>query len=222
MQVDRLMYQLNSDSEGDEGSDIVPEDYEGSQSDDASDAENDVKPGAEHMDAAGPELASSSSIHAAPGKAEQSMLSRQPQSNAGVGSASQHSADFDPPASALEQTLPYEPGPSSLPSQQTLPYHLASSTQVSKASYSQQAGTVDLTDPGEPQELAPNADVQVPAGEGDASAEQRVGAEPTASSSPLQGTTLGSPVLPTSGSAKKQRQADIRGFLSPRARQHRV
>lgn len=201
------MYQINSDSEGDEGSDIVPEDDEGSESDDALDATNgtpgmdDVKTDVEHVKVPGmgqqtAGLASSS--HQFPGKAGQSMLYNQQHSDVGIASGSQHSpashadrsqAVVDNPL-AMEQTLPYEAGPSSLPSQQTLPYHLASGTQHGKAGDSQQADLVDLT------------------------------TAATAASSPVQGSSLGTPVSPVSGSAKKHRQADIRGFLSPRALQH--
>ena len=214
LQVDRLMYRINSDSEGDEGSDIVPEDDEGSESDDALDA-NDGTPGmddvrtyAEGVKALGmgqqtADLASAS--HGPPAQAEQRVPCDQQQSDVGFASSSQHSAAshadrlqavaLDLPA--MEQTLPYEAGPSSLPSQQTLPYHFASGPQHGTASHSQQADIVDLTDP-----------------------EKTKPAAATAALSPLQGSSLGSPASPVSGSAKSRKQADIRGFLSPRAAQH--
>ena len=207
LQVDRLMYQINSDSEGDEGSDIVPEDDESSESDDALDAKNgipgmdDVKTDAEQVKAPGvgqqtADLASSSQqSHGKPG---QSMLYNQQQSDVGTAIGSQHSPASHADRSqavvdntpAMQQTLPYEAGPSSLPSQQTLPYHLASGIQHGNAGDSQQAEMVDLT------------------------------TAATAASSPVQRSSLGSPVSPVSGSANRHRQADIRGFLSPRALQH--
>ena len=175
------MYQINSESEGAEGSDIVPEDDEGSQSDDAMDANSgppgmdNVKTDAEDVKASGmtqqtADMASSS--HEPPGRRMQQ------QSDVGIASSSQHSAASHadelqavaPNPPAMEQTLPYEAGPSSLPSLQTLPYHLVSGTQHGKAGHGQQADLVDLTD--------------------------------------------------ASGSAKKRKQSDIRGFLSPRALQH--
>ena len=50
LQVDRLMYKLNSDSEGDEGSDIVPEEDEESQAAHNSDADNDDGAGTSEPD----------------------------------------------------------------------------------------------------------------------------------------------------------------------------
>lgn len=183
------MYQINSDSEGDEGSDIVPENDEGSESEDVLDANNaetagvEVKPGNEHGKATGTgqhgtDLASSS--QQPPNIAEQSMLCNQQQ---GAASCSQNSA--------LEQTLPYEAGRSSFPSQQTRLYSPAPGTQHSNAGPSQRAGLVD------PDNTQPTA--------------------AAAASSPVHGSSMGSPVSPVSGSAKQNRQADIRGFLSPRA-----
>lgn len=234
------MYQINSDSEGDEGSDIVPEEDEGSQSDDdASGADNggapgmdDVEPEGESTEAAGveqhgDELASSSRPKLC--KGEQCPLSKQQESNAGVASSRQHSADSQHrgqaaavETQALEQTLPYEAGPSSLPSQQTLLYHCASDTQRSSGSHTQQAGStvVDLTHAEAAQELPESAGLHATPHQEDAPAQQRIRAVATAStiaSPPTQGPILGSPITPLSGSAKKQKQADIRGFLSPQA-----
>ena len=187
------MYQINSDSEGDEGSDIVPEDDEGSDSDDALTADNggtastDVKPGREHGKAAGSgqhatDLASSS--QQPPGDAEQSMLCNQQASDVCAASCSQHGA--------MEQTLPYEAGHTN--SQQTLLYPPAPGTHHRNAGHGQRAGMVD------PDDTQPTAVL--------------------AASSPVHGSSIGSPVSPVSGSAKKNRQADIRGFLSPRALRH--
>lgn len=177
------MYQINSDSEGDEGSDIVPEDDEGSVSDDALDA---VQPGGEHGTAAAMEQhALASSSHQPRGHAEQSMLCNQQQGDVGAASCSQHSA--------MEQTLPYGAGQNSF-SQQTLLYPPAPGTHHNNAGHSQQAGMVDPAD-----------------------------TQPTAAAaalSPVHGSSKGSPASPVSGSAKKNRQADIRGFLSPRALQN--
>lgn len=189
------MYQINSDSEGDEGSDIVPEGDEGSESDDALGANIDGtagvndRLGSEHGKAAGMgqhaiDLASSS--HQPPADAEQSMLCNQQASDVCAASCSQHSA--------MQPTLPYGAGRSSLPSQQTLLYPPAPGTQHSNAGHSQQAGMVD------PDDTQPTAVL--------------------AASSPVHGSSIGSPVSPASGSAKKNRQADIRGFLSPRALRH--
>lgn len=206
------MYQINSDSEGDEGSDIVPEDDGGSESDDILDAANNEVPGMNGVktDAAdvkgsgmGQQTADpASSSHEPFHEAGRHVLCDQKQSDVGIASCSQHSAAsnadslqavaLDP--TAMEQTLPYEAGPSGLPSQQTLPYHAAAGTQHGNAGHSQQA---DLTDP---------ENTQPTAG--------------TAASSHVQGSSLGSPASPVSGSAKKRKQADIRGFLSPKALQH--
>lgn len=206
------MYQINSDSEGDEGSDIVPEDDEGSESDDVLDAANSGAPGMNDVkidaeDVKAPSMgqqtaALASSSHELHHKAGQLALCNQQPSDVGIASGSQHSAasdadrlqavTLDPPA--MQQNLPYEAGPSGLPSQQTLPYHAASGTQYGSAGHTQQADMVDLTDP--------------------------ENAQPTAASSLVQESNLGSPASPVSESAKKRKQADIRGFLSPRALQH--
>lgn len=239
LQVDRLMYQINSDSEGGEGSDIVPEEHDGSQSDDASGSDNGdtpdmdgVDPRGEHTEAAGVGqhgTETASFPHPDPGKGDTTPLPK-PQESSATASQAQDSADSHGDGGeetalemqALEQTLPYEAGPTSLPSQQTLLYHVASSTQLSDTSHAQQAGStmVNQMHPQDAQTVPQTAGLHATAAQEHASAQQGVRAVPTAAtmvSSPMQGPNLGSPMSPVLGSAKKQKQADIRAFLSPKA-----
>ena len=230
-QVDKLMFQLNSDSEGDEESDIMPEEDEGSQSEGTSD-ERDAEPA--DMTAAEPDSELAEAVNLPEGSTKlagssgsiphkhQQTSSKQHQHRADTADCSadsQQAALVDGRAAAAEHTLPYEAGPLSLPSasgEQTLPYPAVSDSQVGQADHNQQPDAVDLTHADDTQKLpnmagSPSAILGEHVSEQSAS-QNEVAAVPSIAS-PLGATT---PSSPASSSAKKQRQADIRGFLSPR------
>ena len=217
------MYQLNSDSEGDEGSDIVPEDGVESQSGHNSDAANDDDAGTrevEHTAAGAQEhdaepAGSSHDIPRGPAQALPDTDSAAKALQHSLHSQQQQSTAADVSSAVL--TLPYEAGLGSAPPsapEQTLSYQAASNSQLYQAGHPQQTGPIDLTEAEYAPELPEPAGSHAAATLAQVSGQQVHRAEPAAS--PLQRSSLVSPTSPATGSAQKQRQADIRGFLSPR------